>query len=325
MKAIVCNEFAPLDKLEYKDVADPTPGPDQVVVKVKAAGVNFLDVLIVQGLYQVKPELPFTPGMEFSGEIVAVGDNVKDLSPGSRVLGLSQSYGAFADLVACPAGEVYPIPDDIPFADASVLGCAFGTAQHAFGKRAQLKPGETVAIMGAAGGTGTAAIQVAKAMGAKVIAVCSTQEKLDVARENGADELINYNEQDLRAELKSITGGKGVDVAYDTVGGDAFKALSRSMARMGRLIVIGFASGDIPQFPVNLALVKEYSLVGAFWGNYVNAEPDSFRDDLKELFQWYKEGKIKPVIDREVPLAQGVDALQLMQDRKVKGKLVVAP
>lgn len=325
MKAIVCTEFAPLEKLEYKDVPDPLPGPDEIQVSIRAAGVNFLDALIVQGLYQVKPALPFSPGLEFAGEVSALGENVQGCSLGTRVLGFSHSYGAFAEKVVCPANDVYSIPAGLPFIDAANLGCAHGTAHHALKQRAQLKPGETLVVLGAAGGTGIAAVQIGKAMGARVIAVCSTNEKLAVAKENGADDLVNYSEQDLKSELKHLTDGKGVDVAYDAVGGDAFNALSRCMARNGRLLVIGFASGQIPQLPVNLALVKEYSVVGVFFGSFVQHEPALFRENLKELFQWYLDNKVRVITDAEFSLANAVDALKLMLNRKVKGNLVLIP
>ena len=325
MKAIVCNEFAPLEKLAFTDFPDPVAGADEVVVDVKAAGVNYPDALIVQGKYQDKPALPFVPGLEFAGVVSSLGDNVSGIDIGARVIGFSPNYGAHAEKVACPAKDVFAIPHQIPFADAANLGVAHGTAHHAFKQRAQLKAGETVVVLGAAGGTGVAAVQIAKAMGARVIAACSSAEKLAIARENGADELINYVEQDLKAELKALTGGKGVDVAYDPVGGDTFAVLSRSMARNGRLLVIGFASGDIPKLPVNLALVKEYSLVGVFCGSFMKQEPELFKDNLKELYQWYLDGDVRVVTEQTLPLSRGVEALRLMMERKVKGKLVLIP
>lgn len=325
MKAIVCEEYGPLDQLQYIEVDDPSPGEKEVVVDVKAAGVNFPDALVVQGTYQDKPALPFIPGIEFSGDIKALGKNVSHLTTGTRVLGFSANYGAYADKVCCPANSLIPIPDNMPYSDAANLVCAHGTAQHALKQRANLQPGETLLVLGAAGGTGLAAVQIGKAMGARVIAACSSDEKLAIAKESGADELINYQQKDLRKVLKSLTNGKGVDVVYDPVGGDAFDACSRSMARNGRLLVVGFASGTIPQLPVNLTLVKEYSVIGVFWGSFTLHEPDVFAENMKELFSWYNEKKVHVVIDAEIPLEKTVDALKTMLERQVKGKLALIP
>ncbi|MBW2940001.1 NADPH:quinone oxidoreductase family protein [Zhongshania aquimaris] len=325
MKAIICKHYAPIQELVYQDIPDPIPEANEVVVAVKAAGVNFPDALIVQGLYQDKPALPFTPGLEFAGEILSCGKDVTRLTAGTRVLGFSAGYGAYAEQVKCHATSVVAIPDDMPFVDAANLVCAHGTAQHALRQRANIQPGETLVVLGAAGGTGIAAVQIGKAIGARVIAVCSSAEKLEIAKANGADELVNYSEQDLKAELKRITQGKGVDVVFDPVGGDAFNICSRCMARNGRLLVIGFASGEIPKLPVNLTLVKEYSLIGVFWGSFTQHEPQVFANNLKELFQWYRNRQIKVITDAELPLAEAVDALQMMVERKVKGKVVLLP
>jgi len=324
MKAILCEAFAPLDQLKYTEVADPSPGPNEVFISVKAVGVNYPEALTVQGLYQAKPPLPFIPGTEFSGEIIGMGDGVNNIDVGTRVLGIT-TIGAYAEKIICDATTVIPIPDTMPYADAASLLCAHGTAHHALKQRAELQPGETLLVLGAAGGTGIAATQIGKAMGARVIAACSTDEKLITAEENGADELINYRDQDLKSELKKLTQGRGVDVVYDPVGGEAFDACSRCMARNGRLLVIGFASGTIPQLPVNLALMKEYSVVGVFWGNFVQHEPAVFDDNLKELLHWYDEKKVRLVIDREFPLAEAATALKRVIERKVKGKLVLIP
>ncbi len=325
MKAIVCNEYAPIEKLAYTDVPDPEVGPSDVLVDIKAAGVNYPDGLIVQGLYQVKPELPFSPGFEFAGVISQVGEKVKGLEPGTRIMGMTPSYGAYAEKIAVNKMFVLPIPDEMTFVDAANLACAHGTAHHALKQRGQVKPGETLLVLGAAGGTGVAAVQIGKAMGATVIAACSSQEKLDIAKENGADILINYNEQDLRKTLKEVTEGKGVDVVYDPVGGDAFDACTRSMARNGRILVIGFASGTIPKLPVNLTLVKEYSVTGVFWGNFTAAEPQVYAENLKEMFQWYKDGQIKVITEAELPLSEAPKALNMLLQRQVKGKLVLLP
>lgn len=325
MKAIVCENYGPVNQLKYIDVSDPTPKTDEVVVAIKACGVNFPDALLVQGLYQDKPQLPFIPGIEFAGEVIAVGANANTLKTGTRVLGTSSRYGTYAEKIASPASNLIPIPDDMPYEDAANLLCAHGTAHHALKQKACLQPGETLLVVGAAGGTGLAAVQIGKAMGARVIAACSSAEKLGIAKANGADLLVNYGEQDLKAVLKEITAGKGVDVVYDPVGGDIFNACSRSMARNGRLLVVGFASGVVPQFPINLALVKEFSVVGVFWGSFVRHEPRVFAENMNELFQWYRDKKIAVVTDAKLPLARAAEALQRLINREVVGKLVLVP
>ncbi len=327
MKAIVCENYGPVSQLKYIDVSDPVPQDDEVVVAVKACGVNFPDALLVQGLYQDKPQLPFIPGIEFAGEIIASGvkNGAGELQPGTRVLGTSSRYGTYAEKIASPASSIIPLPDDMPYEDAANLLCAHGTAHHALKQKAHLQPGETLLVVGAAGGTGLAAVQIGKAMGARVIAACSSAAKLDIAKASGADAFINYAEQDLKSELRKITGGKGVDVVYDPVGGDIFNVCSRSMARNGRLLVVGFASGVVPQFPVNLALVKEFNLVGVFWGSFVRHEPQVFAENMRELFQWYRDKKVGVVTDEKLPLARAAEALQRLIDRDVAGKLVLVP
>lgn len=325
MKAIVCNEFGPIDALVYQDVDEPQPGKGEVRVKVRATGVNFPDGLLVQGLYQVKPERPFVPGVEFCGEVEALGEGVKHLKVGQRLICTNRAYGGFAEKAIVNAKLVMPVTDDVTDVDAANIMCAHGTAHHALKQRARLKAGETLVVLGAAGGTGIAAVQIGKAMGARVIAACSSQEKLDLAQANGADDLINYKEQDLKTAIKELTDGKGADVVYDPVGGDAFDACTRAMARNGRLLVIGFASGRIPQLPVNLALVKEYSVMGVFWGSFVTYEPMVFLQNMQELFGWYKEGKVHLETDEVFPLSRTPEALAKVMNREVKGKVVVVP
>lgn len=325
MKAIVCENFGPVDQLKYVDVKEPVPKPGEVVVAVKACGVNFPDALLVQGLYQERPALPFIPGIEFAGDVVQVGDGVKGIAAGVRVLGFSPGYGAFAEQVACPASNVIPIPADMPYADAANIVCAHGTAHHALKQRANLRPNETLLVLGAAGGTGIAAVQIGKAMGARVIAACSSDEKLEAARESGADLLINYAQQDLKTSIREMTGGKGVDVVYDPVGGDAFNASSRSMARNGRMLVVGFASGVIPQLPLNLPLVKEFAVIGVFWGSFARNEPQLFADNMAELFRWYAERRVSVICADEVPLSSAAEALQKLVDRQVVGKVTLIP
>lgn len=324
MKAIVCEKFAAVEELSYQDVADPVAGRGQVLVDVAAIGVNYPDGLLVQGLYQMKPPFPFIPGMEVAGVISALGDGVTHLRVGQRVVGLP-GLNAYAEKVVIQADAVMPLPNAIADEEAAGLITAHATAHHALKQRAQLRAGELLVVTGAAGGTGLAAVQIGKAMGAKVVAVCSTQEKLEIAKANGADILINYSESDLKTELKKLNDGKGVDVVYDVVGGETFDACSRSMAWKGRLLVVGFASGKIPQLPVNLTLVKGYSVVGVFWGSFTQFEPKVFRENMIELMDWYVEGRVKVLVDEVFPLQDAAKALHKVMDRKVKGKVILKP
>ncbi|MBU2486091.1 MAG: NADPH:quinone oxidoreductase family protein, partial [Alphaproteobacteria bacterium] len=287
MKAIVCPEYGPLSNLEFRDLPDPDPepGPDEVVIRAEAIGVNFPDGLLVQGLYQMKPETPFVPGMEAGGIVEAVGRNVTHVSPGDRVV-VMLSNGAYAQKVLAPANRVFPIPGTMSFADACALMCAWGTSHHALKQRANLQPGETLLVLGAAGSTGLAAISIGKAMGARVISVASSEAKQQACLEAGADVALPYD--GLRDALKQ-EAPSGVDVAFDPVGGAAFDVAARAMARNGRLLVVGFASGEIPKLPVNLVLLKEYSLVGVFWGAFVAKEPDVYAANNRELFAWHSE------------------------------------
>lgn len=324
MKALICEQFAGLDQLKVAQVADPVAAPGQVIVDIAAAGVNFPDGLTVQGLYQSKPPLPFTPGTEICGRVAEVGEGVKHLKLGDRVIAMPGLNG-FAEKVAVDARLAFPCPDVISDQEAAGLLVAHATAHHALRQRANLQPGETLLVTGAAGGTGLAAVQIGKSIGAKVIAVCSTQEKLDIAKANGADVLINYSEKDLKSELKAITEGRGVDVVYECVGGETFDACVRNMAWNGRLLVIGFAGGTIPSLPANLALVKGFSLVGVFWGTWTQRDPQGFMQNMQELIQWYSEGKVKVVVDQAFPLDNAVDALKKVMSRKVAGKVVITP
>ncbi len=324
MKAILCNEFSPIENLEYAEVPDPKAKKGQVVVKIAGAGVNFPDGLLVQGLYQMKPDLPFIPGSEIAGTILAVGEGVPHLQVGMKVIGICQ-LGGYAEQVAIPCNHVMPIPDALPLNQAAALTTAHATAHHALKQRAMLQNGETLLVTGAAGGTGLAAVQIGKQMGAKVIAVCSTDEKCELAKQNGADICINYTNQDLKTTVKELTKGKGVDVVYECVGGDTFHACTRVMAWAGRLLVIGFAGGEIPKFPVNLALVKGFSVVGVFWGSFVAHQPQDFMQNMKELITWHAQGKVSVVIDQEYPLEQAIDALNKVASRQVKGKVVIIP
>lgn len=322
MKAIVCRDFGPISDLEYVDMEDPKPGPKEIVIRAEAIGMNFPDGLLVQGLYQAKPPVPFVPGMEVVGEITAVGSDVTRFKPGERVGAVSQ-LGAYAELVKTHQNTVMPVPPGSDGGEITALMCGYGTAHHALRQRADLQPGETLAITGAAGLTGLAAVQIGKAMGARVIAIASSGEKRKLTLENGADEAIGY--EDLKDNLKSMTDGKGVDVVFDVVGGEAFDACVRAMAWKGRLLVIGFAAGEIPKLPVNLALVKGFSLVGVFWGSFTQREPEVYAANMQELLGWYGEGKIKPYVEQTFPLAQAAKALEHIHSRKATGKIVLKP
>ena len=321
VKAIICKEFAPLDALEYGDIAAPEATGDAILIKVEAAGVNYPDGLLVQGLYQMRPEHPFIPGMEAAGTVVALGPDASGIAVGSRVATIC-SLGGYAEMVAAPQGRVFPI-GDMDAAEVCALMVAFGTSHHALKQRANLQPGETLLVTGAAGATGIAAIQIGKIMGAKVIAVASTPEKRAIAVENGADHAVGY--ENLKDEIKALTGGKGVDVAFESVGGEAFAACSRGMARNGRLLVIGFAGGEIPKLPVNLTLVKEYSVVGVFWGNFTRFEPAVYAKNMEELLGWYKNGQVKPLIEGRYPLAQAAEVLKRVLGRGATGKIALIP
>ena len=322
MKAIVCNEFGPLSDLEYKDLPDPEAGPGQVLIKVEACGVNYPDGLLVQGKYQVRPDRPFIPGSEVAGEIVALGEGVTDREVGQRVVGYAGQTG-YASMAAIPAASTFLLPEGADAAEACALIIAYGTSHHALKQRAQLKPGETLVVFGAAGATGVAAVQIGKIMGATVIAVVSSEEKGKIAKECGADHVIGY--EGLKDKVKELTGGKGADVCYDVVGGEAFDAASRFMARNGRLLVIGFASGDIPKFPVNLALVKEYAVVGVFWGNFTRAEPEVYAENMRELLDWFGSRTVKPIVAGRFPLKDAAEVLEKVLGRGGVGKFALIP
>lgn len=322
MKAIVARDFGPIETLDYADWPDPEPKAGEVVIEAEKIGVNFPDGLLVQGLYQMKPEPPFIPGMEVAGRVVAVGADVARFKPGDRVASVA-SLGAYAEKVAADADAVMALPEGMSGEDACALLCGYGTSHYALKQRGALKPGETLCVLGASGATGIAAVQIGKAMGARVIAVASSEAKRANAVEAGADLAIGY--ANLKDELKKATDGKGVDVAFDPVGGEAFDALSRSMAWGGRLLVIGFASGTIPKLPVNLTLVKGYSLVGVFWGAFRAKEPEVYAENMRELVAWYEEGRVKPVIEGVYPLQEAPAVLSRVLSRGAAGKIVLEP
>jgi len=324
MKALLCKQFGPPESLVLEDVADLNAGDTQVVIDVHAASVNFPDTLIVQGLYQFKPDLPFSPGGECAGVVKSVGTKVKTVKPGDKVIAFT-GWGAFAEQVVADAMQVMPMPDGMDFDTASAFVMTYATSYHALKDRAALKAGETLLVLGASGGVGLAAIEIGKALGAKVIAAASSAEKLAVCREHGADEVINYSTEDLKERIKALTQGKGTNVIYDPVGGPYSELALRSIAWRGRFLVIGFANGEIPKVPLNLALLKGAAIVGVFWGDYAKREPMNNIMDLRALFGWLKEGKLKPRIAGTYALADGAQAIRALMDRKVSGKLVVRP
>jgi NADPH2:quinone reductase len=328
MKAVLCKQFGPPESLVVEDLPSPKAGAGEVVVSVKAASLNFPDVLIIQNKYQFKPPLPFSPGSEMAGLVKEVGEGVKGVKAGDRVIAFT-TYGAFAEEVKVEAGRLVPIPEGMDYNSAAAFLLTYGTSDHALRDRAQLKAGETLLVLGAAGGVGLAAIEIGKAMGAKVIACASSADKLEVCKQHGADEVINYSggEKDgfavFRETIKQFTGGKGVDVIYDAVGGPYTEPALRSSAWRGRLLVVGFAAGEIPKIPLNLTLLKGCSIVGVFWGDFARREPKAFAESIGQLGKWFREGKLKPHVSQTFPLAKAVEALQLMAGRKAKGKIVL--
>ena len=322
MKAVLCRQFGPPESLVIEDLPSPVAGAGEVVVSVKAASLNFPDVLIIQNKYQFKPPLPFSPGSEMSGLVKEVGEGVRGFKPGDRVIAFAP-YGAFAEEVKVEAARMVPIPEGMDFNSAAAFLMTYGTSDHALRDRGALKAGETLLVLGAAGGVGLAAIEIGKAIGATVIASASSAEKLDVCRQHGADAGINYASEDLRERIKVFTGGKGVDVVYDAVGGPYTEPALRSVTWRGRLLVVGFAAGDIPKIPLNLPLLKGSSIVGVFWGDFTRREPKAFAESIGQLGKWFREGKLKPHVSQTFPLARAVDALKLMAARKVTGKVVL--
>ncbi|MFS2126087.1 NADPH:quinone oxidoreductase family protein [Pseudomonas sp. Pseusp97] len=322
MKAVLCKAFGPAETLVLEDIASPEPKKNEVLLQVHAAGVNFPDTLIIEGKYQFKPPFPFSPGGEAAGVVGAVGEKVSHVKPGDRVMALT-GWGSFAEEVAVPGYNVMPIPDGMDFPSAAAFGMTYGTSMHALKQRANLQPGETLLVLGASGGVGLAAVEIGKAMGAKVIAAASSDAKLEVAKAAGADVLINYSEGSLKDKLKEITGGQGVDVIYDPVGGDLFEEAFRSIAWNGRMLVVGFASGTIPALPANLTLLKGASLVGVFWGSFAQRQPQDNAANFQQLFAWFAEGRIKPLVSQTYPLEQAADAINHLGQRKAVGKVVV--
>ncbi len=322
MHAWLCTDPTGVDALTWTEQPTPAPKAGEVLIEIKAASLNFPDLLIVQNKYQMKPPLPFVPGSEYAGVVQAVGEGVTHLRPGQNVACLSGT-GGFATHVIAPAALCMPLPEGFSHVDAAAFIMIYATSHHALIDRAQLKAGETVLVLGAAGGVGTAAIQIAKAQGARVIAAASTEEKCALCLSVGADAVINYGQEHLREAIKALTEGRGPDVIYDPVGGEYTEPAFRSIAWRGRYLVVGFAAGPIPALPLNLPLLKGASLVGVFWGDFAKREPQNNAAMMGELARWYAEGKVKPVIDRTMPMSQLKAAYAHMGSRGVMGKLVM--
>lgn len=322
MKAVLCKAFGPADTLVVEDVSSPEIKKNEVLLDVHAAGINFPDTLIIEGKYQFKPPFPFSPGGEASGVISAVGDKVSHLKVGDRVMALT-GWGSCAEQIAVPFYNILPMPDAMDFTTAAAFSMTYGTAMHALTQRGALQAGETLLVLGASGGVGLAAIEIGKAMGARVIAAASTAEKLEVARQAGADELVNYQDEDVRERLKSLTKGQGVDVVIDPVGGDLFETVFRSIAWNGRMLVIGFASGTIPSLPANLPLLKGAAVIGVFWGSFAQRQPQDNVANFQQLFAWYAEGKLKPLVSQTFALEDTAQAINTLAARKAVGKLVI--
>jgi len=324
MRAVICSAFDQPETLTVETVPDPVAAVGEIVIDVHAAGVNFPDALMVMGQYQVRPPLPFTPGAEAAGVIIEVGSSVTHLHVGQRVVVLTRT-GAFAERVCAPASAATPLPAALSFDVAATLPLAFGTAMHALIDRAQIAKGETVLVLGASGGVGLAAVMIGKALGARVIAAASTDEKTALCRTHGADEVINYTTESLRDRVKALTNGLGPNVICDPVGGNLTEAAFRGIAWGGRYLVIGFAGGAIPSLPLNLPLLKGASVVGVFWGSFEQREPVANARHLAQLMDWVVDGTITPVVSARYPLEQSAAALRAMLDRKVVGKVVVVP
>jgi NADPH2:quinone reductase len=322
MKAVLCKAYGPPESLAIEEVPSPVPGPDEVVISVKAASVNFPDVLIIQNKYQVKPPLPFSPGSELAGTVKAVGTGVDRVKPGDAVMAIT-GYGAFAEEVQTQQARVMPIPDGMDFGTAAAFGLTYATSEHALADRGALQRGETLLVLGAAGGVGLAAIEIGKALGAHVIACASSDDKLAACRAHGADATINYAAEDLRDRIKTLTGGKGADVIYDPVGGPYTEPALRSIAWRGRLLVVGFAAGEIPKIPLNLTLLKGCAIVGVYWGEFTRREPERFAAAMRRLGNWFAEGKLNPHVSATFPLERAAEALTLMAERKVIGKVLL--
>ena len=324
MKAIMCREHGDLSVLKLEEIPDPVAGPGQALVRIRACGINFADSIMAAGRYQNQPELPFIPGSEIAGDIVALGDGAGDFSVGDRVMGLP-GRGGYAELVAVNVNRLTRLPDGLSYEQAASFAVTYGTSHIALGHRARLKPGETLLVHGAAGGVGLTAVELGKIMGARVIATAGGPDKLDIARAAGADEAIDYLAEDIRDRVKALTGGRGADVVYDPVGGDVFDASLRCVAFEGRILIIGFAGGRVPQIPANHVMVKNVDIIGVNRPAYDVLAPDVARRSQEELLRWLAEGRIKPLVSKTFPLERAVEGLESVVTRKSTGKVVITP
>ena len=322
MKAIICNQFGQPSSLQYQEVASPSPKEDEILIAVKACSVNFPDTLIIQGKYQFRPPFPFSPGSDVAGIVLEVGKEGSPFKVGDAVVGFVP-FGGFAEQVLIKASDCFPKPTGMTMVNAAAFLLAYGTSYHALKDRANLLKDETVLVLGASGGVGLTAVELAKRMGAKVIAAASSREKLALCQQFGADEVIHYQEENLKDRIKELTNGKGVDVIFDPVGGSFSEAALRAIAWKGRHLIVGFANGEIPKIPVNLTLLKGASIVGVFWGAFAQKEPQKSLANIHQLLTWFSEGKINPHIDKTYSLQDSPKALGDMMDRKVKGKIVI--
>jgi NADPH2:quinone reductase len=322
MKAVLCKQYGPPESLTIEELPSPKAGPGEVVVTVKAASVNFPDILIIQNKYQFKPPLPFSPGSELAGVVKEVGPGVNGWKAGDRVIAFT-TYGAFAEEVKTEAARLLPLPAGMDFVHGAAFLLTYGTSDHALRDRGALKAGESLLVLGAAGGVGLAAIEVGKALGARVIAGASSEGKLAVCREHGADATINYAAEDLRKRVQELTEGRGVDVVYDPVGGAYSETAFRTLAWRGRLLVVGFAAGEIPKLPLNLPLLKGAAAVGVFWGDFARREPQGFAESVRQLGRWYGEGRLRPHVSQTLPLEKAAEALKRLASREAKGKIVL--
>lgn len=322
MRAILCKEYGPADTLVIEDTKSPEAKGSGVKVRVRAAGLNFPDTLIIEGKYQIKPTMPFSPGGEMSGEVLAIGEKVTRFKAGDRVMGLT-GYGAFAEEVVVAEANLLPVPEGMSDEEAAAFTMVYGTSYHALKQRANIQPGETLLVLGASGGVGLATVELGKAMGAHVIAAASSADKLAVAKQAGADEVINYTDEPLKDTIKKLTNNRGVDVVYDPVGGEFTEQALRGMAWNGRHLIVGFAAGDIPKIPANLTLLKGCSVVGVFWGAFTQKEPETSAQNMMDLFKLYSAGKIKPRISEVFAFEDYARALNALSERRAKGKIVL--
>lgn len=323
MKAVLCTRLGGPRHLELADLPEPEPGPGEAVVAVKAAALNFFDTLIIAGKYQVRPDLPFSPAAEFAGVVERIAVGVSEVAPGDRVIG-NVAYGAAREKIAVAARRLVKMPDALDFTRAAGVSVTYGTSLHALQHRARLRPGEALAVLGAAGGIGLSAVEIGKALGARVIACASSDDKLAFVREHGADDLVNYATSDLKDALRRLTGGKGVDVVYDPVGGSYAEPALRAMDWGGRFLVIGFAAGAIPQLPMNIVLLKSYDVLGVHWGAWTERDPAGYRAVLTQTLEWCAAGKLSAHVHGVYPLDRVADALEEIAARKAMGKVVLS-